>query len=330
MPVYKRQGKRGTAWVVSVSIQGQRIKRSLGPGSTRQEAKQLEARILSDKRALRQGKRPQRHLDEALAAYLNASTHLRSYSELANHVEQIASLTIGQKLEEAPRVAEEIIQHGRNQGWSNATINRRLAAIRRACNLAYKHWGWTDEPVGDRIRMAGSETARHIYLSPQEVEAIAAMARHQWVADLIRLAAYTGLRKGELMGLDPTQVQGDRIELGTDTKSGKPRTVPLHPEVQAAAMRLANRQSVSHLDKLWREAREKAGLPHVRFHDLRHTNASWLIQNGADLVTVRDLLGHANVSVTNRYSHIEEEQKRAAIHRIGMQRTKSVPNDETG
>jgi site-specific recombinase XerD len=51
-------------------------------------------------------------------------------------------------------------------------------------------------------------------------------------------------------------------------------------------------------------ARIAAKLPHVRFHDLRHTYASWLVQSGIGLTAVRDLLGHANLAVTGRYAHL--------------------------
>jgi site-specific recombinase XerD len=79
--------------------------------------------------------------------------------------------------------------------------------------------------------------------------------------------------------------------LDAKTKDRKPRAVPLPPAA----------------------AREAAGLPHVRFHDVRHTYASWLVQQGQPLAAVRDLLGHSSLAVTSRYSHLAPEHLKKAV-----------------
>ncbi|MGH9897133.1 MAG: tyrosine-type recombinase/integrase, partial [bacterium] len=64
-------------------------------------------------------------------------------------------------------------------------------------------------------------------------------------------------------------------------------------------------------------ARIAAGLPHVRFHDLRHSYASWLVQAGADLRIVKELLGHTTMQVTDRYAHLRTEDLESAVLRLG-------------
>ena len=71
-----------------------------------------------------------------------------------------------------------------------------------------------------------------------------------------------------------------------------------------------------HSDWVWREALKQARIKNFRFHDLRHTCASYLAQNGATLLEIGDVLGHRNLSVTKRYSHLATGQKSALINRV--------------
>jgi site-specific recombinase XerD len=70
----------------------------------------------------------------------------------------------------------------------------------------------------------------------------------------------------------------------------------------------------------WQRARSAAGLEHVRFHDLRHSAASEMINAGVDLFTVGKVLGHRDARSTQRYSHLEHGTLAAAVARIGRRR----------
>ena len=143
------------------------------------------------------------------------------------------------------------------------------------------------------------------------------------VRDAIMLAALTGLRRGELLALQPEDRRDGALVL-KDTKNGRPRIVPLPPE--AVGIRLPIKLSPDGLEWGFREARRKAKMAHVRFHDLRHTYASWLVQSGASLTVVRDLLGHSSLAVTSRYAHLAHEHLREAIKGLPrglVSRTKS-------
>jgi integrase len=130
------------------------------------------------------------------------------------------------------------------------------------------------------------------------------------------LAAYTGLRASELLRLSatPSRCVSVRVEAG---KTGHPRTVPivglLRPHLAALPLGLSYWQ----LHKAFCAAREKAGMPHVRFHDLRHTTASLLINAGVDLYTVGAILGHRSTQTTARYAHLADKTLRAAMRKIG-------------
>lgn len=152
----------------------------------------------------------------------------------------------------------------------------------------------------------------------------------------VLLAVNTGLRRGEIFNLRWRDVDLDRAFLtvgGAGAKSGRTRHVPLNTE---AASVLTSWQPekpagdayvfpgdddkpMTSLKTSWLAIAKAAKLKHFRFHDLRHTFASKLVQRGVDLATVRDLLGHSDFSLTLRYAHLAAENKAAAVAKLGGQ-----------
>lgn len=168
--------------------------------------------------------------------------------------------------------------------------------------------------MGDRITLLPGEKQRHVFLTPAEVKKLAGFAVGP-VKDAILLASLSGLRRGELLALQPEDRKNGSLVL-RDTKNGRPRIVPLPAE--ASRIQLPIALSSNALEAGYRDARRRAGMPKVRFHDLRHTYASWLVQSGASLTVVRDLLGHSSLAVTSRYAHLAQEHLREAVD--GMSR----------
>ena len=68
----------------------------------------------------------------------------------------------------------------------------------------------------------------------------------------------------------------------------------------------------------WRRARVKAGMPHVNFHDLRHSCASIMLGLGVDLYTISKILGHANIQTTQRYAHLQVDAQREALNKLSL------------
>jgi integrase len=222
----------------------------------------------------------------------------------------------GKALDEVADAAEEAKRRWLTDDLKPATINRRLAILRRVANLAYKHWGWLDQPLGQRVLMLPGERQRETYLSPAQVRKIAAAAKDRRVKRAILLAAMSGLRRGELLALQPEHRRGDALHV-PHSKSGKPRLVPLPKEARAIPVPIG--LTKDELRQGWDRARAKAGMPGVRFHDLRHTYASWLVQAGAPMMAIRDLLGHASLATTSRYAHLATRHLRAAVRKIAGQ-----------
>lgn len=298
--------ERGGRYQVRVRLgDGRRIEKTLPAGATRRDAKELEIALQQRKIALAAGKQPRRLIDEALSEWVETSaSRLKSYDrDLKYRIAVIRNYTGGKYLEQIPEVAQQVSRDCMADGLAPASINRYLSILRRVGNLAVR-WGWTDVPVGQRVHMIAGETARHVYLTPDQVRSLLAQCDPE-LADIIRFAALTGLRRGEIMGLKPGNLVDGAIILDAKTKSNRPRIVPLPPQALLIAQkRLPWGLATLQVRNGFERARKAAGMPWVQFRDLRHTFASWLAQSGVSLFAVRDLLGHSSIAVTSRYAHL--------------------------
>ncbi len=308
--------KRGRAWGVRLKIGGQPIRRSCGVGSTKADALALEAKIRRDAIDGRIGRAPQRSIADAFARWLEgeAKAHKDQRSD-RQRIRMWLPFIEGYALRDAVAVAARASDAWISAGKTPATINRRIAVLRRVCRLAHSAWGWLDDDLSRRLVALPGEKRREVYPSREEVMALIAHA-DKGMADAILLSAYTGLRQGELLRLLPSDVAGDCIVVRV-SKSGRPRTVP----VPAVAMSILKRLPLpfTNADQLrwaFRGVRTAAKLPHIRWHDLRHAYGSWLAQSGASATVIRDVMGHSNLSVTSRYLHTVPKHVRAAVRKL--------------
>jgi integrase len=314
--------KRGDRWHVRLQIGGQRIERSLGPTATKADALDYEARLRQDVVSGKVGRTTPRTMEDALVRWLQGeAAQLTSYNNLLSKVRLLQPYAAGKRLDAIVQIAEDVKAAGIKEELAPATINRRLAILRRIANLAHDQWGWLDQPLGNRIKLLRGEKARHVYLTPDQVETLATHCQHPKVAMAIRLVARTGLREGELLRADTIF---DGCIVVDDVAPYKPRLVPLPPDMQDIALPLGI--SYHTLRTYFERARKAASLPHVRFHDLRHTAASWWVQSGANMAVVRDLLGHANLAVTSRYTHLATGDMKRAAEAMGQALAKRGKN----
>lgn len=285
--------KRGSRYIVDVKVHGRRARQA---ARTRAKARDLEGRLRADLQAI-----PARGLEDALADYLTSEAKaLRDGKGLATNARALRPYLSGHTLDDAPAVAAAMRKAWLGDGLKPATINRRLALLRRLCNVAFQ-WGWTDKALGKRIKLLPENNERHVYLDPAQVEAIA--SRMPLAGDLVRFTAYTGLRLGEVMGLTQANIQGRAVVLYA-TKSGKPRSVPVPKRIQHLLKRIPWQVTETVRRNEWEAARAAAGLAHVHWHDLRHTYASWLAKRGLSDREMGELLGHQSAQMVKRYAHL--------------------------
>lgn len=287
---------RGSSFIVDVKVGARRARQH---ARTKAKARELEARLRQELAAT-----PPRGLEEALAEYLiGEATTLRDQKGLKTNARALLPFLAGRTLEEGPQAAADARSAWLAEKLLPATINRRLALLRRLLNLAYQ-WGWTDIQIGPRIKLLSGEVERHVYLTADEVEAIAARMPH--AGDLVRLTAYTGLRLGELMGLTRQNVGKAELMLW-DTKNTEPRIVPVPKRVRHILKQIPWQVTETLRRDEWEAARKAAGLPHVRWHDLRHTYASFLAAKKFSDREMGALLGHKSPSMVKRYAHLRQQ-----------------------
>lgn len=158
--------KRGRSWEIRLQVGGHKIARSLGRGSTRQDALELEAKIRRNHIAGKLGHAPERTIGEAIERWLDgeAKGHLDSKGD-----EQKARMWLpwveNRLLRDAVTVAARAID-----GWiaaklCPATINRRISMLRRICRLAHSQWGWLDEDLSRKLVALPGERQRNVFLS---------------------------------------------------------------------------------------------------------------------------------------------------------------------
>lgn len=237
---------------------------------------------------------------------------------------RLGEYVAGKRLPEAPEVAATFIRDALQAGYAPATINRSLAALKRALTLAHK-LGHTEANLGSRIELLQERNAREVYLTSREIAAICKAAPE--IAPAVRIAAFTGLRLGELLALEPADVTGRTIRVRAVKKDAGKTVSRSIPAVRALAPDLATlpiRWSRSYLQKRFPAVCEGIGRPGVRWHDLRHSCASLLINAGVDLYVVGQILGHSAVQTTKRYAHLVDATKRAALEKIATR----IPPDK--
>lgn len=217
---------------------------------------------------------------------------------------------------------------------SGATVNRysaSLAAVitwsikRRIAPKGYVH------PCRSVERKTES-SGRTRFLSDDERERLLEACRAStWpkLYLLVLTALTTGARKSELLGLTWADVDLERATATVGrTKNGDPKVLPLVPSVIEEMRKFP--RTVAHrvfagtfkpaqaysFEQRWKTALQAAHIRGFRFHDLRHSCASMLAQNGATLLEIGDLLGHRQLSMTKRYSHLTVGHKAALVNRV--------------
>ena len=223
---------------------------------------------------------------------------------------------------------------------SGATVNRYLATLGHLLSVAMKEWQLLDRNPVHNIAKKKEARGRIRFLSDDERDALLeACEQSNWppLHTLTLLAISTGARRGELIRLKWTDVDLKSARaIVHDTKNGDPRTLPLVGKALPAMRTLKLKGSANsawvfqqpsgfpgpyeNFDDHWYAAMRAAGIANFRFHDLRHTCASYLASQGASLLEIADVLGHRTMQMVKRYSHLAQAHKTTVVEKMARER----------
>ncbi len=212
-----------------------------------------------------------------------------------------------------------------------STVNRYLAALSHACTIAVKEWGWMEDSPMRKVSKLKEPRGRVRFLSDSERAALLVASKstpYKHLHLIIVLALSTGARKGEIMNLRWGDINEKRNQIILhETKNGERRVLPLtgyarelileHEKIRRIDTDMLfpskTGQSPFDIKKSWRHALKDAGIDDFRFHDLRHSAASYLAMNGASPAEIADVLGHKTLSMVKRYAHLSEAHTSSVV-----------------
>lgn len=314
-------------WFLDLTLpNGKRIKRSTKT-KDKKAAQEYHDKVKHEAwRMEKLGERPEYSFDDAALMYLKSCEGLRDYrskvAQMRYWVERFSgqplrSLTTDVIMDALP--THKRVQSGPAQPMSPATKNRYLATISKLLTTCAKR-GWIDQ-VPQLLKFEEAEI-RESFLTPDQANALLEAMGPGWMQDISTFALATGMRAGEILSLEWAQVDTQRkmvSVLASKAKSGSGRPVPLNDDALAVIERRrgthhqfvfarAGVQTFEPDRRVLQRALKKAGLPaSFRFHDFRHTWASWHAQAGTPLLMLQRAGGWKTLSMLNRYAHLNAD-----------------------
>jgi integrase len=221
------------------------------------------------------------------------------------------------------------------KGYAPGTCNRILVLVRYLFNLAAK---WEVEGAGAnparKVDLFKLNNEKQTFLSKEQVAVLLdalAVSENRDLTSIVKFLLLTGARKTEALKAEWREFDlANRSWVIPLSKSGTARKVAISDPLVALLETLPSRGKSPYLFTnpatakpyvgvwyAWDSARKRAGLAHVRIHDLRHSFASFLVNSGRGLYEVQRLLGHAHIKTTQRYAHLSDETLISAANTAG-------------
>lgn len=324
MSVYRRGS---TYWVRFTAPCGQRIRQS-AQTTCKKRAQEYHDNLKAELwRVFKLGEKPRRTWKQAAVRWASET------EGKADHRNDVAKLRwlhqfLGELyLDEISRDLIDEIATAKRKETKAATTNRYLALIRSILRAARDDWEWVQ--TVPRIKLSKEPQKRVRWITQEEARMlIDQLPEH--LADMAAFTLATGLRRSNVTNLTWDQVDLDRALAWIhpdQSKSRKAISVPLNRDALAILNRRAGTNTkfvftyqckpvLQTSTKAWYAALQRAGIGNFRWHDLRHTWASWHVQSGTSLQELMELGGWASYSMVLRYAHLAGDQLTDAAARI--------------
>lgn len=324
MSIYKRND---TYHVKIYAPGGVLIRRSTGTQNRRKAQEyhdKLKAQLWDQSRL---GVKPKRSWDEAALKWLQEKQGTASYRTEVQRVRWLTKHLRGRALDEITRDYVDDLLTKKLTGVNNRTRDLYLAVIRGILRRAMLDWEWIDKVPSFRIYQGQSKTVVRFLSDDAAHRLLAELPEHTRRVAVFSLA--TGLRMSNALSLrwEDVDLLHRKAVIGK-TKNGDPLQIPLNQSAIEAIAACAEEhpefvftykgnpiKTVS--TKAWRAALKRAGITKFRWHDLRHTWATWHRQNGTPDWALQKLGGWKSNAMVNRYAHATVEHLKGFAENVG-------------
>ena len=301
-----------------------------------------EGRYFSNTEAKRHtvGDAIDRYLKEILPRYKDREkpkVHLRFWMERIGHM-LLSDLKAAKGVEERDRLMRDDNHPGArmNRPFGPATANRYTSSLSRVLSVCTRDWGWLEQSPMHGFRKLKETRGRVRYLSDDERARLLDACQKSINPDLyiaVVLALSTGARKSELLNLLWSQIDlaGQKIILD-ETKNEERRVLPIFGKAhELLTVRSMTRRRLDtdllfpgrnnpkvpqDLTHPWQRAIKEAQIEDFRWHDLRHSAASYLAMSGATPTDIAAILGHKTLQMVKRYAHLSESHVAGIVERM--------------
>lgn len=320
---------RNNVWWVSFSHNGQRIQRSTGTTvklAAQEYYDKFKAKLWNitklDNKVVYSWR-------DALLRWLRENQHKRSINIDKVHLRWLDKHMRHYQLNEITRdIIENVANKKEEEGVCPTTVNRVLEVVRALLRKAQNEWEWIDKILV--IRMRHVEKQRIRWLKQDEAcTLLKELPSH--LKDMGDFTLATGLRASNVTGFQWQDIDMKKSHAWIHPDQAKTKKAISLPLNDNAMRVLISRQGINSEfvftyknnpivqcnTKAWRKALERAGIADFRWHDLRHTWASWHAQNGTSLQGLQMLGGWSSFEMVLRYAHISSYHLRSAANRIG-------------
>lgn len=341
------QDPRNGNWQFEFMINGKRYHRSVPEATTKRQAEKVEAvfkgELLQGRYKLAEGKKYPK-LNKLIEMYLDYSKQNKISYKVDEYTTSVFLEVIGDKTidEITPLVIERWKKYRKNckaktttkNGYkeldrlvSKSAINREMRSLSKMFSIAVDN-GWLENNPFFKVKKFREENKQMRVLTPAEEKVLLEKSEGCYIKPILICALHTGMRSAEIKNLKWSCVNFEEGYLDVlKTKSGRPRQIPLSNLLVSELSNIKRLSSYvftnpktlkpyTNIRDRFMDICEKNGIDSIRFHDLRHTAATRMVSSGIDIVVVQDILGHANLSVTQRYSHPVPDRKKKAIEAL--------------
>lgn len=305
-------------WVKLPAIAGESRPLSLSTGTAvKREAQEYHDRLKAERwKQDKLGQKPRHLWDDAVVAFLRETSDKRTHNRDKAMLAWLDAYLGGKYLDEINRALIDTIKFRRAELATKSTANRYLALIRSILRKALREWEWIDR-MPATITLFPERNARVRHLTREQFDRLyKELPPH--LADMALFAVSTGLRQGNLKGLlwaEVNLVDAYIAIPGEKHKNGRPHMIPINGAAGAVLQRQLGKhpkfvftyrgEPITNVStKAWWGALERAGIEDFRWHDLRHTFATWLRLQGVSTTDLQSLGGWESAVMAQRYAHI--------------------------